>query len=139
MFEFNATLIVAMISFVVFMFIMNAIFYRPISVIINKRDLYIEDNYNEAKRTDQTTQEYNDEYDEKITNAKEENRKKVSQELDSVQKKFFEETNTAKTEAKKQIQAEKDKLLEQKETLINDIRNNVVCNISDLITSKIIK
>ena len=45
MFEFNATLIVAMISFVVFMFIMNAIFYRPILNIIKKRDDYINSNY----------------------------------------------------------------------------------------------
>ena len=49
MFEFNATLIVAMFSFVVFMFIMNAIFYRPILNIIRKRENYVNDNYEAAK------------------------------------------------------------------------------------------
>ena len=49
MIEFNATFLVAMLSFVVFIMIMNAIFYRPILNIMRKRDEYINSNYDEAK------------------------------------------------------------------------------------------
>lgn len=41
MLEFNATLIVAMISFIVFMVIMNAILYKPISRIQKEREEFI--------------------------------------------------------------------------------------------------
>ena len=38
MMEFNATFLIAMLSFVVFIMIMNAIFYNPILSIIRKRE-----------------------------------------------------------------------------------------------------
>ena len=48
MFEFNATFIIAMASFIVFIIIMNAILYKPILSIIEKRQSYIDDNNNAA-------------------------------------------------------------------------------------------
>ncbi len=50
MIEFNATFLVAMLSFVVFILIMNAIFYNPILGIIRKREDYISSNYEDSKR-----------------------------------------------------------------------------------------
>ena len=49
MIEFNATFLIAMLSFVVFILIMNAIFYQPILNIIRKRDDYIDSNYADSK------------------------------------------------------------------------------------------
>ena len=48
MFEFNATFLVAMISFVVFIIIMNAILYKPILSIIEERQAYIDKNNNDT-------------------------------------------------------------------------------------------
>ena len=49
MIEFNATFLIAMLSFVVFILIMNAIFYQPVLNIIRKRDDYINSNYADSK------------------------------------------------------------------------------------------
>ena len=57
MFEFNATFLIAMISFVVFIIIMNAILYKPILSIINKRENYIDENLNAAKNSKEKAQE----------------------------------------------------------------------------------
>ena len=57
MIEFNATFIIAMLSFVVFIMIMNTIFYQPILNIIRKRDNYINSNYEESKNNEQTAKE----------------------------------------------------------------------------------
>ena len=62
MIEFNATLIVAILSFVVFMVIMNAIFYRPILNIIRKREDYIDTNYKDEKDITKKAKEITDEY-----------------------------------------------------------------------------
>ena len=58
MMEFNATFLIAMLSFVVFIMIMNAIFYNPIC-IIRKREDYINSNYEDAKRFENSAQEFN--------------------------------------------------------------------------------
>ena len=51
MLEFNATFIVAMLSFIVFITIMNAIFYKPILSVIEKRKDFIDSNYIDAKNS----------------------------------------------------------------------------------------
>lgn len=47
--EFNETFIVSAISFVVFVLIMNAIFYNPIQKIVAERQKFIDDTAEEAK------------------------------------------------------------------------------------------
>ena len=51
MLEFNATFLVSMISFIVFIIIMNAIFYKPILGVIEEREKFINDHYNDAKNS----------------------------------------------------------------------------------------
>lgn len=55
--EFDATFIFAAISFIVFVFIMNRIFYHPVLLIMKKRQAYVEDNYNTAKDTESVVQD----------------------------------------------------------------------------------
>ena len=66
MIEFNATFIVAMLSFVLFIMIMNAIFYKPVLNIMRKREEYINSNYQEAKEFSQRAEEFNTQRNEKI-------------------------------------------------------------------------
>ena len=47
--EFNATFLIAAISFVVFTIIMNAIFYKPLQKIVDERQKFTEDTNAEAK------------------------------------------------------------------------------------------
>jgi len=47
--EFNATFIVSAISFVVFVLIMNAIFYKPLQKVVTERQNFIDDTLKEAK------------------------------------------------------------------------------------------
>ena len=48
--EFNATFIVAFISFALFTIIMNKILYAPISEIILKRKQFVDANFEEANK-----------------------------------------------------------------------------------------
>ena len=47
--EFNATFLVSAISFIVFVFIMNAICYKPIEQIVEQRQKFIDDTNLAAK------------------------------------------------------------------------------------------
>ena len=66
MIEFNATFLVAMLSFVLFIMIMNAIFYRPVLNIMRKREEYINSNYNEANSNSEEAQKLDAQRTEKI-------------------------------------------------------------------------
>lgn len=49
MLEFNATFFIAMVSFVVFMVIMNAILYKPLERIVKERQDLIDKNHQKAQ------------------------------------------------------------------------------------------
>ena len=48
--EFNATFLVAFISFIIFTVLMNLILYKPISQIVLKRKQFVDANYDEANK-----------------------------------------------------------------------------------------
>ena len=50
--EFNATFLVSAISFIVFTFIMNAIFYKPLTSIIEERENFINKAIDDAKNSE---------------------------------------------------------------------------------------
>lgn len=67
--EFNATFLIAAISFIVFVIIMNFIFYKPIEKIVNERENFIDENYDEAKKNNIISQKLVDDYNKKIEDA----------------------------------------------------------------------
>ena len=138
MIEFNATLIVAILSFVVFMFIMNAIFYRPILNIIRKREDYIDTNYKDAKDITKKAQEITDEYNEKLSNAKDEARHNTALRIDEIQKEEFAKVQQAKENSKTEIQSRKEKIESDTLELKEHVNSEVVSDIANDITSKII-
>ncbi|MBP3846722.1 hypothetical protein J6I39_03125 [bacterium] len=138
MIEFNATFIVAMLSFIVFMFIMNAIFYRPILNIIRKREDYIESNYRDAKDISQKAQEITNEYNEKLSKAKDKARHDTALKIDAVQKEEFSKVQLAKENSKTEIQSRKEKIEVDTLELKEHVNSEVVSEIANDITSKII-
>lgn len=138
MFEFNGTLIVAMISFVVFMFVMNAIFYRPILGIIRKRDDLVNQNYEQAKELADNAQKINAEYQTKLADAKTENRTNMALEIENAQKKSFDVIQQAKDNAKIQIQNNKDIIEKEKENLYGEVNSELIKDLSSQIVKKVV-
>lgn len=137
MFEFNATLIVAMISFVVFMFIMNAIFYRPILNIIRKREEFVAKNYATAKEMANKADELNNEYETKLNEAKAISRNNIAKEMESAQKVYSEKAKNAKDKAKIQIQNNKEIIEAEKIRLYEKLDSETIENISSEILKKV--
>ena len=72
--EFNGTFFVSIVSFVVFVFLMNKILYSPMRKVIAERNEFIEGNYKAANQNNDKAQALSLERDEKILNAKNEAR-----------------------------------------------------------------
>ena len=67
--EFNATFIISFISFIIFIIIMNLILYKPINNIIEKRQKFIDENYNEANQNNEQSKNILEEKNKQIKQA----------------------------------------------------------------------
>jgi F-type H+-transporting ATPase subunit b len=137
MFEFNATIIVAMISFVVFMFIMNAIFYRPILEIIKKRDDYINSNYKDSEDLEKSAQEYKQTHAQKIKETQDRCRQEFKEKISEVQNFAAAEIRNARENSKIEIQNRKDTLYEKESKLKENLKDTVVQELASEITKKL--
>ena len=139
MFEFNATLLVAMVSFVVFMFIMNAIFYRPILNIIRKRQDYIESNYLESKDFEDKANKYLDTHSKKIAQTQDLLRGELKKEIDEYNKESNSKIEEAKIRTKQIIQEKKADLLRQEQEIKSKIEGSILDTLTQNVVSKITK
>ncbi|MFA7684526.1 MAG: ATP synthase F0 subunit B [Syntrophales bacterium] len=70
MVELNITIVYQMINFLVMIFILNLLLYKPILSIIEKRKKNFEDSENEIKRLNETIESKMAAYEEKVHQAK---------------------------------------------------------------------
>lgn len=136
MIEFNATFLVAMLSFVVFIMIMNAIFYRPILNIMRKRDEYINSNYDEAKELSEQAEKLDIKKAETIQQTQNECRTEIKNVVENAQGLASKDVQDARTEVKNEIQLKKDSLVRESEALEGVLKSSVVTDLASSITSK---
>lgn len=136
MIEFNATFLVAMLSFVVFIMIMNAIFYRPILNIMRKRDEYINSNYDEAKELSEQAEKLDIKKAETIQQTQNECRTEIKNVVENAQGLASKNVQDARTEVKNEIQLKKDSLVRESEALKGVLKSSVVTDLASSITSK---
>lgn len=137
MMQFNATFIVAMLSFIVFIMIMNAIFYNPILRIIRKRNDYINSNYEDAKRFDAETKEDNDTYASKIEQTQDKCRHEIRGAIASAHVVSNSKIAEARQLCKTEIQKEKDNVIQESNALKDTVKSTVVKDLASVIVKKL--
>nr|YP_009546016.1 ATP synthase CF0 B' subunit [Glaucocystis incrassata]ASQ40077.1 ATP synthase CF0 B' subunit [Glaucocystis incrassata] len=70
LFDFDGTLPVMIVQLFVFMILLKAVFYQPLTKILQERQEYIQANLKEAQDCLQQIQELNQQYDKKIMEAR---------------------------------------------------------------------
>ena len=125
--EFNATFIVAFISFIIFTVIMNIILYKPINDIVAKRKNYIDDNYNKADENNKEAQSVLNKRLEELSKAKSSAKEEVDKKINQIKNQKEEITNKARLDAREKIQRERLESINSsnaaKEALGNEIKN----------------
>jgi len=76
--EFNATFLATIVSFVIFVFLMNKILYAPILNIMEERKNFIDENYKCANENNEKSSALTNEIEEKRNVAKDDARVKYS-------------------------------------------------------------
>lgn len=138
MIEFNATFIVAMLSFVVFIMIMNTIFYRPVLNMMRKRKDYIDSNYNDAKDFKQKADELSTQHTQAIKETQTKCRHDIQDAVESAQNVANEKTHSAREKAKSEIQSQKEVLTSKEQELKNAVKSDVIKDLASSVSSKIL-
>ncbi len=139
MIEFNATFIVSIVSFVVFIFIMNLIFYKPVLSIIRKREEYIIDNNNEAKDLTRRTNEALQEIESAVSQEKALCSKNAAMTIEKLRQNAQDRINTNRIAANKKISDAKSLIYEEEAAIADKIDREQVEGLSDFLYEEIIK
>lgn len=123
--EFDATFLVAVISFILFVFVMNKIFYAPILNIMQERQKLVEDNFTSAKHTNEETDKKVKYHDDELEKSRDEARNKIAQESQRLKQERSKVISEYKDELFGNISKEKENLrnsaLAAKETLKDNV------------------
>ena len=136
--EFDATFIVSVISFIVFVLVMNKILYKPIIDVIEKRSMLYKQNDNEVLTNDKEAEKILSKRDEKIKNAKRKSHEITLDGINNAKETKDKIVQNAREDIKKEYNARKTEMNEEINSVKDEIRNNID-DISSLIASKIFK
>lgn len=126
--EFNATFLVTIITFVVFVFLMNKILYSPILGIMEERKRVIDNNYNTASENDNKAENLVAEKEEKLAEAKDEARIKYNEALDGYKSERTNIINEAQDTAKNDLENSRLELV----NLSNEVKDGLKSRMTDL-------
>lgn len=135
--EFNATFLISALSFIVFVFIMNAIFYQPVMKIMEERNAFINKNEQDAMKANADSEEISKQKQNELSKVRAE--AKVS--VDEGSAKFKTENKavieTFAADQKHKTETEKNKLNNEAINSQPEL-NQSSENISKMITNKIL-
>lgn len=134
MLEFNGTLLIALISFVIFMFLMNMILYKPMLEIVEKRKRLLAQNQKETDANRQQTQNLTNEKSEKLQEARFESRQIISEIVDEAKSKKNDIVAETTQNAQNRLQSTKNELSNEAQNLKNAVKNDVVELAQEILT-----
>lgn len=123
--EFDATFLIAVISFIVFIFIMNKIFYAPILKIMQERQSFVEQNFEAAALTNKETEKQINYRNDELEKSRDEARSLIAEHSQALKaeksKKISDYKNELYSDIAKQRENLRNSALEAKETLKDNI------------------
>ena len=114
--EFNATFLASIISFLVFVFLMNKILYSPMEKIVKERQKFIDENFNSADANYKKAGGLEHQREEKLVGAKNEARSKYNVSVNGFK--------AQKADILKQAQDKTNAELEEEYQKLNNISND---------------
>lgn len=135
--EFNATFLVSAISFILFVFLMNKIFYAPLEKIIYEREKLVDDTLNEAKKSREMATGLLEERERKLNKAFDDSKKIINDGVLKANKTSKELTSNAKNDSINEINIQKEKLDAQSGKIREELESSSK-EIAEQIISKIL-
>ena len=134
--EINATILVSAISFIVFIFIMNKILYKPVLEIMEKRQNYIDANKNEADEHHKKAQQLLVDKDARVAEAQRTSRDIVASKADAIKEEKSKVLNYTKDSVTSYFSEQKQNLAHQKDEAAANMKYDVA-DLANRLTTKL--
>ena len=135
--EFNATFLVSAISFILFTFIMNKIFYKPLEKVMTERELFINDTLNSAKYSNDKADAILKDRDDKLNKSLSDSKKIISEKLNETNKNASVILADAKNEYRQNMDEAKENLAKD-ENELNEALKPQIKQLAGAISSKLL-
>ena len=126
--EFNATFLATIVTFIVFVLLMNKILYAPILNIMEERRLFIDSNYKAASDNNTKSDDLVKEREEKLAEAKEDARGKYNESLNEYKSQRGEIVAEAQNVAREELENSVIEL----ENVSNEVKQSLKGSMRDL-------
>lgn len=134
--EINATILVSAISFIVFIFIMNKILYKPVLEIMEKRQNYIDANKNEADEHHKKAQQLLADKDARVAEAQRTSRDIVAAKADAIKEEKSKVLKDTKDSVSNYFSEQKQNLAHQKDEAAANMKHDVA-DLANRLTTKL--
>jgi F-type H+-transporting ATPase subunit b len=125
MFDFDATLPLMAVQFLLLTFVLNAVFYKPLTKALDEREQYIRNNETDARERLSKAEQLVKEYEKQIAEARRESQNILEQAQADARKIAAQKI----AEAQQQVQAEREKaaqeIQQQKEAAMQSLEQEV--------------
>ncbi len=135
--EFNATFLISIISFLVFTFIMNKIFYAPLEKIISERDSIINTNYADAENAKNQALSINNTRKDRISKTQKEAKKLISDKVNDANINSKNLTQEAKNFSQEKINSAKENLHCEAVKTTEELKSKVK-DLAEIISTKVL-
>ncbi len=134
--EINATILVSTISFICFIFIMNAILYKPVMEIMAKRQSYIDDNKQDAAENHKKANILIEDKNTRVADAQRKSRDIVASKADAIKEEKSKIINDVKQNTSLYFDEQKQSLAVQKDELSHQMKGDVA-DLANRLTTKL--
>ena len=134
--EINATILVSAISFIVFIFIMNKILYKPVLDIMEKRQNYIDANKNEADEHHKKAKQLLADKEARVAEAQRTSRDIVASKADAIKEEKSKVINDTKNSVSSYFSEQKQNLAHQKDEAAANMKHDVA-DLANRLTTKL--
>ena len=135
--EFIATFLVSAISFLVFTFILNLIFYKPLEKIINERQSIIDGSFAEAEASKKTAGSIRLEREQKLSETLKQSKKIISDKVNEANNNSKSLTGEAKNFSQQQINSAKENLNNEAGKTSEELKLRVK-DLAEIISAKVL-
>lgn len=135
--EFDATFLFAAISFIIFVFLMNKIFYAPVLKIMRARQDFVAQNFTDAKNDKLKTEENIKYRETELKKSREEAQEIIASKSQNLKQEKTRVVNQYKTELFESISKQKEELRNSAYSAKEVLKDNVV-DIAKNISSKLL-
>lgn len=137
LFDFNATLPLMMLQFLVLMFILNSLFYKPVTYILDERADYIRNSLTTASAYLVKANELTEKYEKALTESRRQGQNTIRKSQKEAQNIVAKNIKQAQQEAESLVNEASEQLNIQKEQVLKTLEDQVK-TLSDKIKTKLL-